>query len=102
MEPPATDWLSAGGAYFVIGTTWVVIATFYYFAGDKIGRAANAENDGCLLGIMNILLTILGGAAGLLIFRDHYPAFVAASMFGALILPTVGTLFIINRMAKKR
>lgn len=94
--------MSAGGAYFVIGTTWVVIAIFFYFAGDRIGRAANAENDGCLLGIMNIILTIVGGAAGLLLFRDHYPAFVAASMFGALILPTVGTLFIISRMSKRR
>lgn len=102
MDSPATDWLSAGGAYYVIGGSWVVIAAFYYFAGDRIGRVAKAENDGCLLGIMNIILTIVGGGAGLLIFRDRYPAFVAASMFGALIFPTVGTLFIINRMAKRR
>jgi hypothetical protein len=94
--------LTAGGAYYVIGTSWVVIAAFYYFAGDKIGRMAKAENDGCLLGIMNIILTIVGGGAGLLLFRDHYPAFVGASMFGALLLPTAGTLFIINRMSKRR
>lgn len=94
--------MSSGGAYYVIGASWVIIAIFYYFAGDHIGRAAKAENDGCLLGLMNIVLTLVGGGAGLLIFRDHYPAFVGASMFGALILPTAGTLFIINRMAKKR
>jgi hypothetical protein len=98
MEPPAVDWLSAGGAYFVIGGTWIVIAIFYYIIGDRIGRAARQENDGCLLGIMNILLTIFGGGTGLLLFRDHYPLFVPASMVGALVFPTVGTLFIIRLM----
>ena len=100
--PPPTDWLSACGAYWVIGGTWFVIAVFYYLIAEKIGRATRQENDGCLFGIMNIILTLLGGGAGLLIFRDHYPNFVLASMVGALIFPTVGTMFILSRMKRRR
>jgi hypothetical protein len=100
-SPPATDWLAAGGAYWVIGGGWVLIAAFFYAIAERIGRVTRTENDGCLLGIMNILLTLFGGGAGLLIFRNQYPAFVPASIFGALLFPTAGTLFILNRMQRK-
>ena len=99
--PPPADWLASGGAYWVIGGSWVVIAGFYYYIAERVGRATRTENDGCILGIMNIMLTIFGGGTGLLIFRDQYPAFIIASMFGALIFPTAGTLFILNRMQKR-
>jgi hypothetical protein len=99
--PPPTSWLEAGGAYWVIWGVWVLVAGFYYVIAELIGRSTRTENDGCLLGIMNILLTLFGGGAGLLLFHERYPTFIATSMFGALIFPTAGTLFVLWRMKRK-
>lgn len=93
--------MSSGGAFWIIGVAWVVIAGFYYGIAEYIGRYTRTENDGCLMGLMNIILTIVGGAAGLLALRTQYPTFVFSSLFGALILPTLGTLFILSRMKRK-
>lgn len=96
----SADWLATGGAYWVIGGSWLFIAVGMYVLGDRIGRAARAENDGCLIGIMNILLTLFGGGVGLYFFK--YPTFVVTSFFGALLFPTLGTLLVLSRMSRKR
>ena len=94
----AADWIATGGAYWIIGFAWVLSAAFYYFVAEYVGRMTRTENDGCLLGIMNILLTLGGGGAGLLAFRTQFPLFVATSVLGAITLPAMGTLFVVWRM----
>ncbi len=94
------DWLARGGAYVVIGIGWVLIAGGAYYLAHYLGKLHNSPNDGCLLGIGNVLLTFFGGGIGLLIGK--FPYYLVSSIVLAALLPTLATLSIDRRMRKER
>lgn len=96
--PPATDWIASGGAYWIIGGAWLATAVFFYIIAQKVGKVTRSESDGCLLGICNIVLSLLGGGAGY--FLAPYPLFLLTSVAGAVTLPTLATLFFLSRLKR--
>jgi len=95
-----TDWLATGGAYYVIGAVWTLTAAFFCWTAFRIGRAVHSENDGCLLAICNILLTLFGGGIGLVI--APYPTYLLTSLLGAITFPSVASLFFMSRLQRRR
>lgn len=77
--------LSTGGAYFLLGFSWLSSAVGFYIYAQKLGRAANSETDGCFLGFGCILSAIVGGGLGLLLGK--YPYFVITSALGCMLAP---------------
>jgi hypothetical protein len=83
----------------IIGS-WVVIAAAFVFIAFWAGRLTREENDGCLLGIANVLMTGFGGAVGWFLLKNDYPFFIVSSILGALIFPSINTAFFLR--AKRR
>ncbi len=77
--------LSSGGAYFLLGFTWLSSAIGFYLYAQKLGRAVESETDGCFLGFGCVLTALVGGAVGLL--AGKYPTFIFTSFFGAVGFP---------------
>jgi hypothetical protein len=71
-------------------------AVFYYTYAQKLGRQYDSPNDGCLLGVGTIVLTLTGGAIGLLLFQ--FPTFIFTSCIGALLLPGLACAFFRRKM----
>lgn len=96
----AANWLSSGGAYALLGIVWLLTAVFFFTYGAKLGREYDSPNDGCLLSFATIILTLIGGALGLLFFS--FPIYVVTSSIGAILLPTLACAYFRKRMAKWR
>jgi len=89
MNPRSTEWLASGGAYWWLAGQTFVIAIVSAFAAIRIGALMRAENDGCIMAPLNILLTFFGAAVGF--FLLPYPEFVVSSLLGALLFPALAT-----------
>ncbi len=100
MDAAPTDWLAAGGAFTMIFIQTIVCAAVGAFAAFRVGAATNAEADGCLLAITNIILAIVG--AGIGYFVAPYPMFVFTAMLGSAALPSIATAILAKRMRKGR
>lgn len=81
------NWLSSGGAYYVIFIIWILSAVYFGFMARSVGRDRNAPNDGCLLTISTTVFVFIGGAIGLLILNKFFPWFIFSSSLGAIIGP---------------
>ncbi len=81
------NWLSSGGAYYVIFTIWILSAIYFGFMARSIGRERNTPNDGCLLAISTTVFVFIGGAIGLLILNKFFPWFIFSSSLGAILGP---------------
>ncbi|RYG43701.1 hypothetical protein EON79_16470, partial [bacterium] len=64
MAPTSTQWLASGGAYFIMFGQTALVAVVSCWLALQVGKASDAENDGCLLAIANLLLAICGAAVG--------------------------------------
>lgn len=91
------DWLSAGGAYFLLALIWVGAAVGFGVAGIKAGDRVGSPNDGCLLAIGNVVLALLGGGLGFLLMMRFFPYFLLSSLVGAVTLPSLGTLYFLRK-----
>jgi hypothetical protein len=80
-------WLSSGGAYLIIGISWLVRAIFFSSIARNVGRQKNSSNDGCLLTISTTVFVLIGGAIGLLVFNKYFPWFIFTSILGSLLAP---------------
>ena len=89
------NWLANGGAYWLIFSSWFIAAGATYALAHSLGRATRSENDGCLLGLGNIVLSFVGGGIGLL--AGKFPYFVLTSLVGAFALPGLATLIWLRR-----
>ena len=89
------EWIGGEGTFWIIGVGGGVFALFYFVIAIKFGKAIQSETDGCLLGICNVLLTIVGGAAGFLV--AHFPLRLFTSLALAGLLPGAMTLYWISR-----
>ena len=98
------DWLATGGAYWVIGLGWFLSAAFFAFLAIRSANRVGSENDGCLFAICSMVLALTGGGVGLYVglALTRYPAFIATSLLGAVILPGIGGLFLTPRLKKPR
>lgn len=79
------NWLSSGGAYFLLALVWISSSIFFGFYAARIGRDKNSRNDGCLLIICTTVFVFTGGAVG--IFLAPFPWFIFTSTAGAIIAP---------------
>lgn len=78
---------------------WLLIAACGYFLAATIGGRNAAPNDGCLWGFFNILLTLFGGSAGLLI--GEFPATIAWSLALAAVLPALSLVWMASQLRKR-
>ncbi len=99
---PSSDWLARGGTYYVLAFVWILSASFYYVMGIKLGAQTGQPNDGCLIGISNIVLALFGGGIGFLLLIHNYPYFILSSTFCAIGFPASSTLYFATRFRKKR
>jgi hypothetical protein len=97
----SSDWLARGGTYYVLAFVWIVSAIFYYIMGARLGNQTGQPNDGCLIGICNIILALLGGGFGFLILIHYYPYFILSSIVCAIGFPASATLYFANRFRRK-
>lgn len=95
----STDWMSSGGAYWVLAAEVIGSATFFGCWSLYLGKLTKSENDGCLLSIANVIAAFCGGGIGLFFFR--YPVFVLSTLFGTLALPCVVTSFALSKMRRQ-
>lgn len=93
-----TDWLANGGTYWVLAIQTLLVAAFGVWYGIYVGKLAKAENDGCLLGLMNVVMTLAGAAIGYR-FAD-YPTFIFTSLVGAVTLPALVSAFMTLKMKR--
>jgi hypothetical protein len=75
--------------------TAIAYIAFFLYISFKLGKAVHSESDGCLLAMSNLVLILVGGMAGLLIF--HFPYNLMSSMFLALALPSGVTWMWVRR-----
>lgn len=103
IQATGYDWLSSGGAYYIVGFGWLLSAIFFTVAANLAGKAAGSENDGCLLMICNLLLAIVGGGVGLLIGLQTvgYPNYIVASLLGTILAPAIASAFLVRRMRRR-
>lgn len=103
-QPTGYDWLANGGAYWLIGLSWLLSAAFFSVVGVRAANASNAQNDGCLMIICSTLLAFTGGGIGLYagVWLTHYPTFVITSILAAVLLPAFGSVFLIPKLKKNR
>ncbi|MER3496450.1 MAG: hypothetical protein C4320_06490, partial [Armatimonadota bacterium] len=62
----------------------------------RLGRRYDAPNDGCLLGFACVMLTLIGGAIGLL--TVGFPWYILTSAAGAVLMPGLACLIFARRM----
>ena len=93
------DWLAGPGTFWILGTSGFGFALLYAVLGLRLGKAADSETDGCLLAICNVLLVILGGAAGFLLLR--FPAQLISAMAGSAFLPGIMTMVWVRKLEKR-
>lgn len=94
-----TDWLASGGAFFVLGIGWLVILLVAVIAGVLLGKRYGAPQDGCLIGFLNIILSIVAGCVGLLApGRAALPACLGA----AFVVPAIATLLWARKIRPRR
>ena len=84
----------------MIAGIWIGLSILFAIAAIQVGKAVRSENDGCLLAIGNVVLTLLGGAIGFLVMVNHYPTFILSSMVGAMLLPSLAILAFTRRARK--
>lgn len=103
-QPTGYDWMANGGAYWLIGFSWLLSAVFFSVLGVRAANAANSQNDGCLMIICSSLLAFTGGGAGLYagLLLTRFPTFVITSILSAVLLPALGTVFLIPKLKKNR
>lgn len=98
MPPvPASDWLSQGGTYTILGGAWLLSAILWAGYAFRLGKLTSRQNDGCLLAISNFIMALLGGGAGLLIANKTYPMFIFSSVAGTIILPMVSSFVFLRK-----
>jgi hypothetical protein len=100
VSPTGNEWLATGGAYWVIAIQTLITIVFSVYISFQIGKQYRAENDGCLLAIANLLLTLFGAGAGY--FIAPFPIFLLTSLIGAVLFPTVWTLLYLRRLRRDR
>ncbi len=93
------DWLSSGGAYWIIFGLTVVIAIAFAIFSIRLSARTRLENDGCLMAIASVILTLAGAGVGFWIGK--YPTFVISSLIGAVLFPTIGMWIWLRTISKK-
>ena len=76
-------WLSSGAAYYLIALSWLASAIYF---GVK-ARGLSPDNSGCYLAISTTVFTMIGGAIGLLLFKEQFPWYIVTSFAGAIVGP---------------
>lgn len=103
-QPTGYDWLASGGAYWVIAAAWILSAILFGWRSLRAGNRTEKDNDGCLLAICSIVLTLTGGGMGLYagLALTHYPTFVLTSILGCVLVPGIGSLLLNPRIHRRR
>jgi hypothetical protein len=91
--------MATGGAYILFFGQTALIAAVMIILAFRSGKVSQAESDGCLLAITNLILTIAG--AGIGFFIAPYPYFVVTSFFGAMLLPAIAILIFSRRYPRR-
>jgi hypothetical protein len=97
LNPP---YIAGPGQFWILGITAISYILFFGYISLRMGKAIHSETDGCLLCIINVVLVVIGGMAGLLVFR--FPYNLMSSMFFALLLPGSLTLMWVKRTLPPR
>lgn len=92
-----TESLVGFNAFALLFGGWAITAAFFYWLAARSAKARGAANDGCLLGVLNIMLTAIGGLGGFLAV-PVYPWSLAASLAGGALLPLLATLYHLRKM----
>jgi len=102
MDPTVVgfNWLDSGGTYAILAVIWIASAVAFGNYAHRLGRRYDSPNDGCLLTVATQLLTLFGGALGLLLGR--FPIFIFTSAIGAVIFPAAGCVYFGWRMRAYR
>lgn len=78
-------------AYPILFTEWIASAAFWYWVAYALGKRSEAQGDGCMLGLANILLSLVGGGIGYALVP--YPWSLVSSLAGASFLPALATFY---------
>lgn len=101
MSPvSSTDWLAAGGTYYLTAFAWLTSAIGFALVAMAIAKSYGQENDGCLLAISNFLLALFGGGVGLILFLRYYPYFIISSALLAILFPAISTWRFVARQRR--
>ena len=83
------NWLSSGGAYWLIAALWLICAVVFARRAKHAGADDGNANNGCYLTISTTVFVAFGGAIGLWLFKDFFPWYILTSLAGAIIAPTL-------------
>lgn len=92
-----TESLTGFNAFALLFGGWGLSAAFFYWLATRISKARGAANDGCLLGVLNIIMATVGGLLGFLAVPT-YPWSLVSSLGGCVVLPLAMTLFQVRKM----
>ena len=81
----------------MLGLVWVASASFHYYLAIKLGKQTGSVNDGCLVGICMIVLSLLGGGLGFLSLMHSFPYFILSSILGSIAFPGGVMLILTSR-----
>ena len=93
-----SNWLSTGGAYLIVGTVWILSAIFFSAYAINLGKKHQSTNDGCLLAICNVVLSLVGGAIGYI--PVSYPLSLVTSCLGAILFPILACIYFRRSMRR--
>jgi hypothetical protein len=82
-------------AYPILFALWLIVAANGYWVAHLLGKKLDTPNDGCLLGVGNIALSLVGGGLGYLF--APYPWSLATSLVGSILLPGALTLTFLRK-----
>ncbi|CAN5733560.1 hypothetical protein BH11ARM2_BH11ARM2_18370 [soil metagenome] len=100
MVPSSNEWLAHGGAYFILFGQTGLVAAVSAWLGIQTGKANGAENDGCLLAIANVMLSIFGAGVGY--FIASFPIYLLTALAGSLLFSSFGLVWGGRRMRRGR
>lgn len=87
LEARFHDWLSSGGAYFILFGSWIILIIVFGRVAPGIAKRRGGDSEGCVLQIATTVMVLTGGALGLL--ATAYPKNIVTSILGAIILPLI-------------
>lgn len=100
MTPSSGEWLAGGGAYFIVIGQTALVAAISAWLAMQTGKANDAENDGCLLAIANVVLSLFG--AGIGFFLAPFPLYLLTALAGSLLFSAFGLAWGGRRMRRGR
>lgn len=79
------EWLASGGAYWILGLTWLLGTVGFVVGSIRMGAARGEEGDGCALALGTFVAMTAGGGLGLRL--APFPWFILTAIGLGLLFP---------------